>query len=82
MHGGISPLMKTLENVNEVNRFAEIPIEGLICDIVWADPLEDEFAAKYDFMDNPERACSNKYGLNPAKKLLDDNDLTLLIRAH
>eukprot|EP00347_Sterkiella_histriomuscorum_P020975 403335741 len=82
MHGGVSPLMKTLESVNEVNRFSEIPLEGLICDIVWADPIDDEIADKYEFMENPERACSFKYGLNPAKKLLDDNDLTLLVRAH
>ena len=82
MHGGVSPLMKTLDNVNEVNRFSEIPLEGLVCDIVWADPIDDEIADKYEFMENPERACSFKYGLNPAKKLLDDNDLTLLVRAH
>lgn len=82
MHGGVSPLMKSLDCVNEINRFIEIPIEGMICDIVWADPLEDDAALKFDFSENPERACSYKYGLNPAKKLLDDNDLTLLIRGH
>jgi serine/threonine-protein phosphatase 2B catalytic subunit len=82
MHGGVSPLLKSLDVVNEANRFSEIPLEGLICDIVWADPIDDEIADKYEFMENPERACSFKYGLNPAKKLLDDNDLTLLVRAH
>lgn len=74
--------MKTLESVNEVSRFSEIPLEGMLCDIVWADPIDDEVADRYDFMENPERACSYKYGLTPAKKLLDDNDLTLLVRAH
>ncbi len=44
MHGGVSPLMKTLDSVNEVNRFSEIPLEGLICDIVWADPIDDDVA--------------------------------------
>lgn len=82
MHGGVSPLMKTLESVNDVSRFSEIPLEGMLCDIVWADPIDDEVADRYDFMENPERACSYKYGLTPAKKLLDDNDLTLLVRAH
>lgn len=33
-------------------------------------------------MENPERQCSFLYGLAPTKKLLDDNDLTLVIRAH
>jgi serine/threonine-protein phosphatase 2B catalytic subunit len=82
MHGGISPSFKSIESVNAVNRFQEIPIEGLICDIVWADPMEDEEAVKKDFTENSERACSYKYGLDPVKKILDDNDFTLLIRAH
>lgn len=74
--------MKTLESVNEINRFGEVPLEGLLCDIVWADPLEDDAAVKYDFAENPERACSYKYGLKPAKRIIDDNDYTLIIRAH
>jgi serine/threonine-protein phosphatase 2B catalytic subunit len=49
---------------------------------VWADPMEDEDAVKKDFTENSERACSYKYGLDPVKKILDDNDFTLLIRAH
>ena len=82
MHGGISPQMKTIESVNDINRFTEIPLEGLLCDIVWSDPLDDDTATKYDFSENPERACSYKYGLQPAKKIIDDNDYTLIIRAH
>lgn len=82
MHGGISPSFKSIEAVNALNRFTEIPVEGLICDIVWSDPMEDDEAVKKDFTDNSERACSYKYGLEPVKKILDDNDYTLLIRAH
>lgn len=82
MHGGISPAFKTMDSVTAINRFVEIPIEGLLCDIVWADPLDDDVAVKKDFTENTERACSFKYGLDPVKKLLDDNDFTLLIRAH
>ena len=63
MHGGISPQMKTIESVNDINRFTEIPLEGLLCDIVWSDPLDDDTAPKYDYRENPERACSYKYGL-------------------
>ena len=63
MHGGVSPLMKTMEEVNLANRFQEIPMEGLICDLVWSDPIDDEIADHYDFIENPERQCSVKYGL-------------------
>jgi serine/threonine-protein phosphatase 2B catalytic subunit len=34
--------MKTIDSVNEISRFAEVPLEGMLCDIVWADPLEDD----------------------------------------
>jgi len=44
--------------------------------------VADEFANKYDFQENPERACSFKYGLKPIKRLLEQNDFTLLVRAH
>ena len=54
----------------------------MLCDIVWSDPLADEFAPKVDFQENPERACSFKYGLKPTKKLLEAQDFTLLVRAH
>jgi serine/threonine-protein phosphatase 2B catalytic subunit len=81
-HGGISPSFKSLEDVNAINRFQEIPVEGLACDLVWSDPIEDENALKVGFAENTDRACSFKYGLEPVKKILDDNDFTLLIRAH
>lgn len=82
MHGGVSPMMKHVKEVNKVNRFQEIPQEGLVCDILWSDPIEDAMAVKYDFVENPERSCSFKYGLTPTKKVLNENDLTLVIRAH
>eukprot|EP00352_Strombidinopsis_acuminata_P004856 CAMPEP_0176368170 /NCGR_PEP_ID=MMETSP0126-20121128/22410_1 /TAXON_ID=141414 ORGANISM="Strombidinopsis acuminatum, Strain SPMC142" /NCGR_SAMPLE_ID=MMETSP0126 /ASSEMBLY_ACC=CAM_ASM_000229 /LENGTH=83 /DNA_ID=CAMNT_0017726319 /DNA_START=482 /DNA_END=733 /DNA_ORIENTATION=+ len=41
MHGGISPDLKLLEQINEINRFEEIPLEGIFCDLVWADPMND-----------------------------------------
>jgi serine/threonine-protein phosphatase 2B catalytic subunit len=55
MHGGVSPNMRTLEEINKANRFQEVPLEGLLCDILWSDPIEDDIADKYDFMENPER---------------------------
>jgi serine/threonine-protein phosphatase 2B catalytic subunit len=82
VHGGISPLIKTIKDINKVNRFEEIPLEGLLCDLMWADPIDDTKAEKYEFIENPERACSFKFGLKPTKHILEENNLTLMIRAH
>lgn len=82
MHGGISPKMRSTHEIQKLDRFMEPPSDGLICDILWADPIEENLAGKVDFQENSDRQCSYKFGLEPAKDILDEMDLTLIIRAH
>jgi serine/threonine-protein phosphatase 2B catalytic subunit len=42
LHGGISPELKTLNDLRNLQRFNEPPRVGLFCDILWSDPVEDE----------------------------------------
>ena len=37
-HAGIGPGMKTLQDINETNRFEEPGMDGVLCDILWSDP--------------------------------------------
>ena len=47
MHGGISPYLYKLEDINKkVDRFCEPPLEGILCDLLWADPAKDDNANK------------------------------------
>lgn len=41
LHGGISPEMKSIKDINKINRFKEPPKSGIFCDILWSDPLDD-----------------------------------------
>ena len=82
MHGGISPQLEKIEEINDLNRFQEIPLEGLFCDLMWADPMDDEKAKHGDFKENPERECSNYFGKKPVKKLLKNNKLMSMFRGH
>jgi len=42
MHGGISPSLNiAATDVFKVERFQEPPNTGLLCDLLWADPMED-----------------------------------------
>ncbi len=41
MHGGISPSLNDAEEINKINRFVEPPLSGLLCDLLWADPVDD-----------------------------------------
>ena len=38
MHGGLSPSLKKLSQLNEIIRPTDVPDEGLLCDLVWSDP--------------------------------------------
>ncbi len=42
LHGGISPDLKTIEDLNKIKRLVEPPRTGLYCDILWSDPVEDD----------------------------------------
>ena len=54
LHGGISPFVNTIDDIREVDRYEEVPQEGPLCDLLWADPLRAEQA--HD--GKPEAACS------------------------
>lgn len=72
VHGGISPSLKKLQQIDkEINRFQEVPFEGMFCDIVWADPTTDEDSTLVeDFTNNTERDCSVYFGRKATQSLL------------
>ncbi|OHT02016.1 Serine/threonine-protein phosphatase 2A catalytic subunit alpha isoform [Tritrichomonas foetus] len=38
VHGGLSPEIKTIADIEKIDRFREIPHDGPMCDLVWSDP--------------------------------------------
>lgn len=82
MHGGISKDLIKIDQINAINRFAEVPLDGMFCDLLWADPLDDDLATKNDWKENPERECSTYFGKKPVKYLLKKNKLLSVFRGH
>ncbi|RSH79821.1 3',5'-cyclic-nucleotide phosphodiesterase (PDEase) (3':5'-CNP) [Apiotrichum porosum] len=85
IHGGLSPELHTLDDLRAVNRFREPPTHGLMCDILWADPLEDfgnEKNPSDNFVHNHVRGCSYFFTYNAACQFLERNNLLSIIRAH
>ncbi|XWW95591.1 hypothetical protein V2A60_003556 [Cordyceps javanica] len=84
IHGGLSPELHTLDDLRNVDRFREPPTQGLMCDILWADPLEDfgqEKTSDY-FLHNHVRGCSYFFSYPAACAFLEKNNLLSVIRAH
>lgn len=83
LHGGISPELKKLKSLNEINRFEEPPKEGLFCDILWSDPVEDDKGACKDIFEyNDTRGCSYFFGKEAVNGFLKKNSLYSVIRAY
>lgn len=82
MHGGMSPDLHSTKDIERIDRFIEPPLKGFLCDLLWADPLDDREARKRSFTENNQRECSVKFGLDPVKKLFAKNNYLSIIRAH
>eukprot|EP01083_Nonionella_stella_P012200 34611_1 len=96
-HGGLSPDISTLHDIEELDRFQEVPREGPFCDLLWADPVDDEKECDADDYDDPDsmdaepttwfaynetRQCSYVFGIDAVTTFLKKNNLTAIIRAH
>jgi serine/threonine-protein phosphatase 6 catalytic subunit len=42
IHGGLSPEIKTIDQIRTIDRRIEIPHEGPFCDLMWSDPEDIE----------------------------------------
>ncbi|CEJ80827.1 Putative Serine/threonine-protein phosphatase [[Torrubiella] hemipterigena] len=84
IHGGLSPELHTLDDLRSIDRFREPPTQGLMCDILWADPLEDFGQEKTSdfFLHNHVRGCSYFFSYPAACAFLEKNNLLSIIRAH
>ena len=77
MHGGLSPDLKSIQNIQDISRPTDIPDQGLLCDLLWSDP--DKEAVDYDEND---RGVSVIFGEKVVTDFNKKNDLDLIIRAH
>ncbi len=83
LHGGISPDFLNILDINKYNRFEEPPQVGSICDILWADPVDNNSGLQNKVWEmNQSRGCSYYFGVVAINEFLKANNLISLIRAH
>ena len=77
MHGGLSPELKSLEQVKRIPRPTDVPDTGLLCDLLWADPDKEVKG-----WGENDRGVSYTFGPDSVLEFLAKHDLDLICRAH
>lgn len=76
VHGGLSPDIRTLDQIRTINRNQEIPHEGEFCDLMWSDP-ED-----IDTWQVSPRGAGWLFGKQVTNEFININNLNLIARSH
>jgi len=75
-HGGLSPSLATLDQIQELERVQEIPHEGPICDLMWSDPDD-----RQGWGMSP-RGAGFTFGADISERFTHTNGFQFIVRAH
>lgn len=77
VHGGLSPDVRTLDQIRAIDRQQEIPHEGAFCDLVWSDP--EDISVPWQIS---PRGAGFLFGARVTEEFNSVNKLSLIARAH
>jgi len=77
VHGGLSPEIKSIDQIRTISRVQEIPSDGPFCDMMWSDP-ED---ITEPWLISP-RGAGYLFGSKVTSEFNHVNGLELICRAH
>ncbi|OBA27429.1 Metallo-dependent phosphatase [Hanseniaspora valbyensis NRRL Y-1626] len=80
VHGGLSPNIQTVEQINVIDRFKEIPHDGPMADLVWSDP--ENFLQMDENFQVSTRGAGYLFGEEVVKRFCVKNKLKKIFRAH
>ncbi|XP_050426714.1 uncharacterized protein LOC126837036 [Adelges cooleyi] len=78
VHGGLSPHLRHLRQIDQIRRPARVPRRGVMCDLLWADPCSDVRGWRR----NSHRNTSYEFGADRVVDFLNRFDFRLVVRAH
>lgn len=76
VHGGLSPIIVSIDHIHNLDRRVEIPSQGPMCDLLWSDPDD-----KPGWNMSP-RGAGYLFGPNTVSYFNHMNDIELICRAH
>lgn len=76
VHGGLSPMIDSINKIRLIDRKQEVPHEGPMCDLLWSDPDEIEGWGL------SPRGAGFLFGADIVKTFNHHNNISLIARAH
>ncbi|ELP88219.1 serine/threonine protein phosphatase PP1 isozyme, putative, partial [Entamoeba invadens IP1] len=77
VHGGISKYLSDVSLLTQVARPTDVAEEGLLCDLLWADPSQEHMGWKEN-----TRGASFTYGEDVVENFMTKNNIQLICRGH
>ncbi|EDW77191.1 uncharacterized protein Dwil_GK22239 [Drosophila willistoni] len=76
-HGGLSPSLHRMDQIRELSRPSEVPSNGVMCDLLWADVNRATKGWGYN-----SRGVSFTFDDSIVKQFIRRHNLDLIVRAH
>ena len=77
VHGGLSPKLINLKQINQIKKGTKIPDSGILCDLTWADPSNHK-----ESWEQNDRGVSYTFNQSVVDDFLMKNNIDLICRAH
>jgi len=77
VHGGLSPVINSLDQIRVIDRKQEVPHEGAMCDLLWSDPEEG-----VEGWGLSPRGAGYLFGEDVTSQFCHTNGVDLIARAH
>ncbi|EDW69815.1 uncharacterized protein [Drosophila virilis] len=77
VHGGLSPSLKSFQDILAIKRPIDIPDQGLVCDLLWSDPDEKVLG-----WSGNDRGVSVTFGADVVKNFCYRMGVDVICRAH
>jgi len=79
VHGGLSPNIETLDQINKLDRIQETPYNGPLRDLIYSNP-EDRFG--WALALRPKNEDNFLFGCDVTEKFNRDNKINLIVKGH
>jgi serine/threonine-protein phosphatase PP1 catalytic subunit len=80
VHGGLSPELTFIEQINKLPRGKPIPDNGILCDITWSDPAPN--GRQNNKWSHNDRGVSFVFNSDVVKDFSKRNNIDIICRAH